>query len=148
MKVLSEHRKARFDYEILETLQAGLALQGQEVKSIKLGRVRLEGSYVVPKGEEMLWIGAVIPPYQPQNAPSNYNPERSRQILLTRKELSSLLGRAKERGLTLIPLKLYTAGRGMIKLEIGVAKGKKLHDKRETIREREAQREMGRFVRG
>lgn len=148
MKALSENRKARFDYEILETLQAGIALQGQEVKSIKLGMVRLEGSYIVPKGENMLWIGATIPPYQPKNAPSNYDPERSRQLLLTKKEISSLLGKMKERGLTFIPLKLYTAGRGVIKLEIGVAKGKKLYDKREAIRRRESKREMGRFIRG
>jgi len=131
----------------LERFTAGLALLGQEVKSIKSGRLNLAGSYVVlshPAGvgqPELFLIGAKIPAYQPKNAPANYNPERSRKLLLKKSEIKYLIGKSKVKGLTLIPLRVYTV-RGKIKLEFGLAKGKRAFDKREIIKKREAEREI------
>jgi SsrA-binding protein len=146
MKLLAENKKAYFNYQILENFEAGISLIGQEVKSIKSGRINLAGSYVVLKGEEVYLIGANIPPYQPKNAPPDYNSERSRKLLLKKSEIKYLIGKVKEKGLTLVPLKVYTK-RGKIKLEFGVAKGKKKADKRELIKKREAEREMKREIR-
>lgn len=143
MKALAENKKAYFNYQILEKLEAGISLIGQEVKSIKLGRISLAGSYVVLRGEEVFLIGANVPPYQPKNAPKDYNPERSRKLLLTKKEIKHLIGKTREKGLTLVPLKMYTV-RGKIKLEFGIARGKRKADKREQIRKREVEREMKR----
>ena len=143
MKVLSENKKAYFNYVILEKFEAGLVLIGQEVKSIKLGRINLAGSYVVFKGNELYLIGANVPPYQPKNAPPDYNPERSRKLLLKKSEIKYLIGKTKQKGLTLVPLRVYTK-KGKIKLEFGIAKGKKKADKREIIKKRETEREMDR----
>lgn len=143
MKVLAENRKARFDYEILERFEAGMVLIGQEVKSIKSGRMSLKGSYVVLRREEPYLIGANVPPYQPKNAPPDYEPERSKKLLLTKSEIKHLIGKTKEKGLTLVPLRVYTK-RGKIKLEFGIAKGRKKADKRELIKKREAKRELKR----
>ena len=139
MKVLAENRKARFDYEILEKFEAGLVLIGQEVKAIRTGRMSLKGSYVVFKWEEPYLIGANIPPYQPKNALPDYDPERSRKLLLNKSEIKHLLGKTKEKGLTLIPLKVYTKY-AKIKLEFGIGKGKKKPDKREQIKKRDTDR--------
>ncbi|MBI2574069.1 MAG: SsrA-binding protein SmpB [Candidatus Wildermuthbacteria bacterium] len=139
----TENRKAFFDYEMLEKFQAGIVLTGQEVKSIKSGRVRLDGSYIVIRGKEPSWIGGYIPPYQPKNAPADYNPEQTRKLL---QEISYLNGKVKERGLTLVPLKMYSIAGGMLKLEFGLAKGKKQYDKRESIKKRETEREMRRAL--
>jgi len=141
MKVLAKNRKAYFNYEILEKFEAGISLIGQEVKSIKTRGVSLAGSYVVLKEEEVFWIGLNIPPYQPKNAPKDYNPERTRKLLLKKSEIKYLIGKSKQKGLTLIPLRLYTKN-GKIKLEFGIAKGKKKADKRESIKKREIQREI------
>ena len=143
MKILAENRKARFDYEILEKFEAGMVLIGQEVKSIKSGRISIKGSYVVLKGEEPYLIGANVPPYQPKNAPPDYEPERSRKLLLTKSEIKHLIGKTKEKGLTLVPLRVYTK-RGKVKLEFGMGKGRKKADKRELIKKREAERELER----
>lgn len=143
MKVLSDNKKARFDYEILEKFEAGIILNGQEVKSIRNGNISLKGSYVVIRGEEPYLIGANIPPYQPKNASPDYDPERSRKLLLNKKEIDYLVGKAEERGLTLIPLKIYTKY-ARIKLEFGIGKGKKKSDKRETIKKRDTDREIKR----
>ncbi len=143
MKVFAENRKAYFNYAILEKFEAGLVLNGQEVKSIKLGRMSVAGSFVVPKNEELFLLGAKIPAYQPKNAPADYNPERSRKLLLKKAEIKYLIGKVKERGLTLTPLKVYTKD-GKIKIEFGVAKGKKKFDKRESIKKRETEREIKR----
>ena len=143
MAVLSENKKAFFDHEILEKFEAGIALTGQEVKSIRSGRVNLVGSYVVLRGGEVFWIGANIPPYQPKNAPSDYNPERVRKLLLKKMEIKSLIGKGKEKGLTLLPLRVYTKG-AKIKLEFGIAKGRKKSDKRELIKKRESQKDIER----
>jgi SsrA-binding protein len=145
VKVLTENKKAYFNYQILEKFEAGISLIGQEVKSIKLGKVNLGGSYVVLKGKELYLIGANVPPYQPKNAPSDYNPERSRKLLLNKSEIKSLIGKAKQKGLTLIPLKLYTKN-GKIKLEFAVVKGKKEIDKREQIKKREFNRQKERLL--
>ncbi len=142
MKLLAENTKARFDYQILETFEAGLILIGQEVKAIKSGRISLRASYIIFKEPsrnglpELYLIGANIPPYQPKNASPDYDPERSRKLLLNKLEIKYLIGKTKERGLTLIPLKVYTKY-AKIKIEFGIAKGKKKLDKRELIKKRE-----------
>ena len=145
MKVLTENRKAYYDYQILENFEAGVILTGQEVKSIKTRGVNLAGSFVVAKSKEVFWIGAKIPAYQPKNAPPDYNPGRSRKLLLEKKEINYLIGKARQKGLTLLPLKVYTK-KGKIKLEFGIVKGKRKTDKRELIKKREAQREIERML--
>ena len=143
MKILAENKKAYYNYEILEKFEAGISLIGQEVKSIKSGRINLAGSYVVLKDEEAYLVGTHIPPYQPKNAPPDYNPERSRKLLLKKSEIKYLIGKTKQKGLTLLPLRVYTK-KGKIKLEFGVARGKKKFDKRELIKKREIEREIQR----
>jgi SsrA-binding protein len=142
MAELTKNRKAYFNYEILEKFQAGLVLQGPEVKSVRLGRTQLAGSFCRFQGEELFLSGTTIPPYQPKNTKPNYDPARPRKLLLQKKELSYLFGKVKERGLTLLPLKVYTTDKGNIKVEIALAKGRKKWDKREAIRKRESVREM------
>ena len=141
MTMFAENRKARFDYEILETFEAGLVLSGAEVKSIKNDRMNLTGSYLNFHNSELYLIGAFIAPYQPKNQPTDYDPYRSRKLLLRKKELISLIGKIKPKGLTLIPLKAYNKGR-RIKLEFAVARGKKQYDKREVIMKREVARKI------
>jgi len=143
MKVLSENKKAYFNYEIIDRFQAGISLIGQEVKSIKSGRINLAGSYVVLRDEEVYLVGANVPPYQPKNAPRDYDPERSRKLLLRKPEIKQLIGKTKEKGLTLVPLKVYTV-KGRIKIEFGVAKGRKRIDKRQLIKKRETDKEIER----
>ncbi|HEX9722579.1 MAG TPA: SsrA-binding protein SmpB [Candidatus Paceibacterota bacterium] len=145
MATYADNRKAHFTYEILETYQAGLVLNGQEVKSIKSGRIQLAGSYVVFRGEELFLVGAHIPPYQPANAPKNYNPERPRKLLLRKSELKELIGKSKEKGLTLVPLRVYNIKRN-VKIEFGLARGKRRVDKREAIKSRDAKREIERAL--
>ena len=147
MKVITKNKKAYFDYEILETFEAGIKLTGQEVKSIKNGKISIKGSYIVLKKQdkkeipEVFMIGCTIPPYQPNNTPSDYNPERSRKLLLKKQEIKHLIGKSKEKGLTVIPLKVYTR-KGKIKLEIATVKGKKKVDKREKIKKRDVDRQI------
>lgn len=143
MKILALNRKAKFNYEILDKFEAGLVLNGQEVKSTKSGRMSLKGSYVVLRRNELYLVGANIPPYQPKNAPPDYNAERSRKLLLNKAEIKQLIGKTKEKGLTLIPLKVYTKY-AKIKLEFGIGKGRAKTDKREIIKKRQAQREIER----
>ena len=145
MKPLAQNKKAYFDYEILEKFEAGIVLIGQEVKAIKTGHISLKGAYVVIKDNELFLIGANIPPYQPKNAPTDYLPERSRKLLLRKAEIKHLIGKSRQKGLTLIPLKVYTK-RGNIKLEFGIARGKKKYDKRETIKKRDFDREKARTL--
>lgn len=147
MNVLTENKKAHFNYEILERFQAGLVLQGLEVKSARLGRIQIAGSYGVFKQGELFLIGATISSYQPNNTPLSYKSERSRKLLLNKKELSYLEGKVKERGLTLVPLKVYSTGEGRIKLEFGLAKGKKKWDKREALKNKDSDREIERALR-
>lgn len=148
MKVFAENKKAGFDYLILEKFEAGLVLNGQEVKSIKTHGLSLAGSYVVVKPDGAYWIGARIPPFQPGNAGLDYHEDRTRPLLLKKSELKYLVGKAAQKGLTFIPLRIYTKKRyessGKIKLEFGIGRGKKKYDKRETIKKREVQREIAR----
>ena len=143
MKILAENRKAKFDYQILERLEAGLILNGQEVKSIKSGKASLKSSFIVFKKTEPYLINTDILPYQPKNAPKDYDSTRARKVLLKKKEINYLLGKSQQKGLTIVPLKLYTT-RGKIKVEIAVGKGKHKADKRETIKKRETEREIQR----
>ena len=145
MKEITKNKKAYFNYEILEKLIAGISLIGQEVKSIKSGRISLKATYVVLRNEEAFLIGANIPPYQPKNAPKDYNPERSRKLLLKKSEIKYLIGKTKQKGLTIVPLRVYNI-RGKIKIEIGLVKGKKKFDKREIIKKREGEREIRRIL--
>ncbi len=149
MRVLAENKKAYFNYKILEKFEAGVSLIGQEVKSIKNRGVNLAGSYVVLRRpvrgghSEAFWVGAKISPYQSKNAPLDYNPERSRKLLLKKSEIKYLIGKSRQKGLTLAPLKMYTKD-GKIKLEFGIAKGLRKVDKRELIKKRETEREIKR----
>ncbi|MDO8639304.1 MAG: SsrA-binding protein SmpB [bacterium] len=145
MTAIAENKKAYFNYEILEKFEAGISLLGQEVKSIRAGRVNLAGSYVIIRGEEAFWVGAVVPAYQPKNAPADYEADRPKKLLLKKSELKYLIGKTKQKGLTLTPLRVYTA-KGRIKLEFGLAKGKKKIDKRETLKKYEAKREIERTL--
>ena len=143
MAVFAENKKAYFDYEILDTFEAGLVLSGAEVKSIKNGRMNLTGSHINFHNSELYLIGAFIAPYQPKNQPADYDASRSRKLLLRKKEIASLTGKIKPKGLTLIPLKVYNKGR-RIKLEFAVARGKKQYDKRSVISKRESARKIER----
>ena len=138
-KEYANNSKAGFDYEILETIEAGIVLEGHEVKAIKTGKASIKGAYVKIMSDHPYLIGATVSPYQIANTPKEYDPQRSRALLLSKKEITTLIGLAKARGLTLIPLKFYDK-KGKIKLLIGIAKGKKKYDKRETIKKREFER--------
>lgn len=144
MAIISENKRAYFDYEILEKYEAGIELLGQEVKSIKNGRINLSGAYVIIQKNQAWLLNADVPPYQPKNLLSDYNPKRTRRLLLHKPEITALIGKTKEKGLTLLPLKVYIK-KQKIKVEIGLGKSKKKADKRETIRKREIGKEMRRF---
>ena len=143
MNVYSENKKALFEYNILEKFEAGLVLFGQEVKSIKAGRVNLAGTYVTFVGAEPYLVGVKVPPWQPNNAGSDYNQERQRKLLLNKKEIQELVGKSSQKGFSLIPLKIYE-NRGRLKLEFGLAKGKKKYEKKEKIKKRDTDREIRR----
>jgi len=138
-----ENRKARFNYEILEKYETGIELLGTEVKSVRGGQMSLEGAFVIVRGGEVFLINANIPPYQPKNAPKDYDPLRNRKLLLTKKEIAKLAGSEKNKSLTIVPISVYNKGR-KIKMEIALVKGKKKFDKRETIKKRETDREIRR----
>jgi SsrA-binding protein len=141
-KTVAVNRRARHEYAVEETLEAGIALTGTEIKSIRAGRVNLAEAYArIEKGEAWL-IGAHIAPYEQGNR-NNHEPTRTRKLLLHRDQISELVGRTQAKGFTLVPLKLYIRN-GMAKLEIGIARGKKAYDKRRTIAERDARRELER----
>jgi SsrA-binding protein len=144
-KTVATNRRARHDYEILETIEAGLMLRGTEVKSLRQGQVSFKDSYATVRNNEVWLIGCHINPYS-HGTDANHDPERDRKLLLHRREIARLTGKTAERGLTLVPLRLYFK-EGRAKLEIGLARGKKLHDKRSALREREVRREMDRAVR-
>ena len=144
-KVISTNRKAFHNYTILETVEAGLALRGTEVKSLRDSQVNFKDCYASIDDNEAWLIGCHITPYH-HGSDANHDPERRRKLLLHRREISRLLGKVAERGLTLIPLRLYFKG-GRAKVELGLARGKKLHDKRDSIRERDERRELAREAR-
>lgn len=142
---LAENPRARFDYEILETLTAGVVLAGYEVKAVRAGRGSIKGSYVKIFNKEAYLVGATIAPYQPGNVPADYDDQRTRKLLLKKTELKYLIGKADERGLTLVPLKFFDS-HGLIKLELAIARGKKKYDKRESIKSRETKRTISRAL--
>ncbi len=142
---LIENRKAYHDYEILEKLEAGLELKGFEVKALKSGRGSLIGSHVIIRGGEAYIVGMDIPPYQPKNTPENYDSQRTRRLLLKKKEINYLSGKSPQKGLTLVPLEIYNK-KGLIKISFGIGRGLKKYDKRERIKEREAKIKIEREI--
>lgn len=143
MTVLIDNRKAHFNYEIIEKYEAGIELLGFEVKSIKGGRAILAGAFGIIRGGEAYIMNMQIPPYQMNNTPLDYDPARTRKLLLSKKEIKNLSEMDSKKGLTLVPLSLYSKGR-LVKVELAVVKGKKNYDKRETIKKRETDREINR----
>jgi SsrA-binding protein len=143
-KVLATNRKAFFHYEVLERAEAGIALAGTEVKSIRDGGLNFSDSWVEHRGGEMFLVGCRIAPYSHGNL-ANHRPDRERKLLLHRREIAKLGGRATERGLTLVPLRVYLKN-GRVKLELGLARGKQAHDKREAIRRKDEERETQRAL--
>jgi SsrA-binding protein len=140
------NKRARFDYEILETFEAGIVLSGQEVKSVRASHVSLKGAFVVLKNKEAYLLNATIAAYQPKNTSPSYEPTTSRKLLLRKNEINQLIGKVQEKGLTLVALKTYNK-RGKIKLEIGIGKGKKKYDKREALKKKDMKREVDRVLR-
>lgn len=146
VKIIAENRKARHDYFIEETYEAGIALTGTEVKSLRAGRANLKDSYAGVENGEMYLFNMHISPYEHGNR-FNVDPVRARKLLLHKSEINRLFGKVKQQGLTLVPLKVYFK-RGRAKVELALAKGKKIYDKREAMAEKDARREMERAVRG
>ncbi|MBX3454333.1 SsrA-binding protein SmpB [Ferrovibrio sp.] len=145
-KTVAENRRARFDYSLDEVYDAGLALLGSEVKSLRTGRANIQDAYAAEENGKIMLINCYIPEYPGANR-FNHEPRRARALLLKRKEISKLLGSLKRGGVTLVPLTLYFNERGLAKLKIALARGKKLHDKRETEKERDWNREKQRLLR-
>ena len=143
----AENRKARFNFEFLEKYETGIELLGTEVKSVRGGRMSLEGAFVIVRGGETYLINSNIPPYQVKNAPKDYDPLRNRKLLLTKKEIAELAGSEKNKSLTIVPVLVYNKNR-KIKVEIALVKGKKKFDKRETIKKRDTDREIRREIKG
>lgn len=147
MSLSIENKRARYDYEILETYEAGLELRGFEAKAAQVGRFNLAGAYVVIRDNQAWLLNADIPAYQPKNTPADYDSKRTRRLLLKKQEIKELLGKIQAKNLTLLPLKVYNKNH-RIKLEIGLAKSRKKHDKRELIKKREVQRQIREKMRG
>jgi len=138
------NRKARHEYNILETFEAGIMLTGPEVKSLRAGQASLAEAHCIVRGNRALLIGCHIQPYRPAALNNPDDPRRTRTLLLHRQELSKLMGKLNEKGLTLIPLKLYFNERGLAKLQLGLCRGKKLHDKRHDLKVRDIKRDLER----
>jgi SsrA-binding protein len=145
-KVAAENRKARFNYEIGETFEAGIMLSGTEVKSLRGGKATISESYAGEKNGEIFLVNAYIPEYLQANQ-FNHETKRPRKLLLHKAQVNKLIGAVQREGLTIVPLKIYFNDRGRAKVEIALARGKKLHDKRETEKERDWSREKGRLLR-
>ena len=144
MKVIASNKKAFHDYFVEETLEAGIVLVGTEVKSVRLGAVNLQDSYAVIKGGEVFLVGAHIAPYE-KGSYFNVDPRRTRKLLLAKAEIRKLAARTERKGYTLVPLKIYLKG-SLVKVELGLCRGKEQRDKRETIKRRDAEREMARAI--
>jgi SsrA-binding protein len=140
-----KNKKAGFNYEILDKYTAGMELLGTEVKAIKKGWGSLEGAHVVIRSGEAFLVGATIPPFQPANTVEGYEPTRTRRLLLQKKEISELEKSLQNKGLTIVPISMYNKGR-YIKLDLALARGKKKFDKRETIKKRDVERDLGRSL--
>jgi SsrA-binding protein len=145
-KLIAENRRARFDYFLEQTYEAGLSLTGTEVKALREGRANIAESYAATEGRELVLINAYIPEYGPANR-FNHDPRRPRKLLLHRREIDKMLGAVQRDGRTLVPTRLYFNDKGRVKLELALAKGKKAHDKREVSAERDWKREQGRLLR-
>ncbi|MFA6410273.1 MAG: SsrA-binding protein SmpB [Candidatus Buchananbacteria bacterium] len=147
MPTLATNKKVLADYQVLEKFEAGLVLSGAEVKSVKNGQINLKGSYITINGKNEIWlIGAHIPAYKPAAAfQKDYQPTQSRKLLLHKKEIDQLKGRSQEKGLTIMPISVYTKG-SLLKIELALVKGKKQYDKRESIKKREIDRQIRRKV--
>lgn len=145
-RVVAHNRKARFNYAIGETLEAGIALTGTEVKSLRQGKATIAESYADSRGGEIWLVNANIPEYL-QGGRFNHAPKRLRKLLLHRRQISKLIGAVEREGMTLVPLKLFFNDKGRAKVELALARGKKLHDKRETEKKRSWERERGRLLR-
>lgn len=145
-RVIAENRRAKFDYFLEDYTEAGIQLLGTEIKALRDGRANIAESYVAPEGRELVLINADIPPYKQANR-FNHEPRRHRKLLLHRKEIDRLIGAVQREGRTIIPTKLYWNDKGIAKLELALAKGKKVHDKRETAAERDWQRDKARLLR-
>jgi len=146
IKVVADNRKARFNYEIGEVFEAGIALTGTEVKSLRSGKATIAESYADSRGGELWLINSNIPEYL-QASRFNHLPKRPRKLLLHKRQVNKLAGAVEREGMTLVPLKLYFNERGRAKIEIALGRGKKLHDKRETLKKRSWERERGRLMR-
>jgi SsrA-binding protein len=146
VKTVAENRRARFDYAIDEVFEAGIALKGTEVKSLRFGEGSIAESYAEVTGEEVWLINSNIPEFSHGNR-FNHEPKRPRKLLLHAREVAKLHGAVARQGMTLVPLSVYFNGRGRAKVELALARGKKTHDKRETIKERDWKREQGRLLR-
>jgi len=145
-KLIAENRRARFDYFLDDRVEAGISLTGTEVKSLRLGRANIAESYASVEGDEIVLINAYIPEYAPASR-FNHEPRRPRKLLLHRKQINRLIGAVQREGRTIIPVRLYWNDKGRAKLELALAKGKKLHDKRESEAERDWKRDQGRLMR-
>lgn len=141
MDTIAENRRARFDYDIAETYEAGIELRGYEVKSVKGGQFQIAGARALIRGGEAWLVNSHVPPYQPKNMPSDYEEDRARRLLLTREEIKEVTGALQEKGHVLIPLRAYLK-HGFIKVELGLGRTRKKSDKREVIKKRTHMREM------
>ena len=144
-KVISDNRQARYLYEILETYEAGIELKGTEVKSIRQGKVNLRDGYALIRNEEIWLYNVHISPHDTTNQVFNHDPRRTRKLLLHRQEIRKLIGKVEQKGLTLVPLKMYLK-RGKVKVNIALGKGKKLHDKREDLKRKQTKRDVERAL--
>lgn len=147
MTILAKNKDAYFNYAIERELEAGIVLTGQEVKSVKKGEVSLKGAHVTIHGNEAYLVNAHISPYKYAGELAGYDPTRSRKLLLKRSEIAGLIGKAKEQGMAVVPLEFKQA-HGLVKVKLGIGRGKKKYDKREVIRKREDERKIGRAMRG
>jgi SsrA-binding protein len=145
MAPLVSNKKAHFNYEILESYEAGIELLGHEVKAVKKGQATLDGSHVTVRGGEAYLIGASISPYQTNNVPKDYEPTRNRRLLLNKKQLAELGDKESQKGLTIVPISMYNKGL-KVKVEIALVRGKKQFDKRESIKKRDSKREIERTL--
>jgi len=145
MKLIVQNKKARFEYQIVETFEAGIALRGTEVKSLREGRANLRDSYAVIRGEEIFLRGLHISPYS-HTSDRELDPTRERRLLLHRAEISKLIGKVQEKGLTLVALKLFFNNKGIVKVDLALARGKRTHDKRHDMAERDAKRDVERAM--
>ena len=144
-KVMADNRQARFTYEILDSYEAGVALKGTEVKSIRAGKVNLRDGYAQVKNGEVWLLNVHISPHNMTNQVYNHEPRRPRRLLLHKAEIRKLIGKVEEKGLTLVPLKLYLK-KGRVKVNIAVGRGKKLHDKRESLKKKQEKRDIARMM--